>query len=179
MIIEEVNRLNAVVSQFLDYARPGSGKIRAQDINAIILRVISIIAANRLAGNITISRELQDGLPPVNVDEQQMIQVMINISLNAIEAMPQGGSLTFRTSKIETSEGVAIGITIRDTGSGISPDDLKNIFKPFYTTRERGVGLGLAICQRIIREHGGSIRVKSIPGRGSVFFIRLTANGKL
>ncbi|MEN6468142.1 MAG: ATP-binding protein [Smithella sp.] len=179
VIIEEVNRLNAVVSQFLDYARPGSGKIRAQDINAIILRVISIIAANRLAGNITISRELQDGLPPVNVDEQQMIQVMINISLNAIEAMPQGGSLTFRTSKIETSEGVAIGITIRDTGSGISPDDLKNIFKPFYTTRERGVGLGLAICQRIIREHGGSIRVKSIPGRGSVFFIRLTANGKL
>jgi len=104
---------------------------------------------------------------------------MINISLNAIEAMPGGGSLTFRTSKIETAAGVAVGIAIRDTGKGIEPDDLKNIFKPFYTTKERGVGLGLAICQRIIREHGGSIRVKSIPGQGSVFFIRLNTNGKM
>lgn len=178
VIIEEVNRLNAVVSQFLDYARPFSSKIRAQDINAIILRAISIIAANRLADNITISRELQESLPAVHVDEQQILQVMINISLNAIEAMPQGGSLTFRTSKIETSAGGAVGITIRDTGSGISPDDLKNIFKPFYTTKERGVGLGLAICQRIIREHGGSIRVKSLPGQGTVFFIRLNVDGK-
>jgi signal transduction histidine kinase len=108
-----------------------------------------------------------------------MIQVMINIALNAIEAMPQGGNLTFRTSKIETSAGLAVGITIRDTGTGISPDDVKNIFKPFYTTKERGVGLGLAICQKIIKEHGGSIRVKSIAGQGSVFFIRLAAEGEI
>jgi len=179
VIIEEVNRLNAVVSQFLDYARPFSSKIRAQDINKIILHAISIIAANRLADNITISRELQESLPAVHVDEQQILQVMINISLNAIEAMPKGGSLTIRTSKIETSAGVAVGITIRDTGSGISPDDLKNIFKPFFTTKERGVGLGLAICQKIIREHGGSIRVKSIPGQGTVFFIRLNVDGNI
>ncbi|PKM61083.1 MAG: histidine kinase, partial [Firmicutes bacterium HGW-Firmicutes-21] len=80
---------------------------------------------------------------------------MINISLNAIEAMPEGGSLSFRTSKIESSAGLAVGISIRDTGLGISPEDIKNIFKPFYTTKERGVGLGLAICQRIIKGHGG------------------------
>lgn len=178
VIIEEVNRLNTVVSQFLDYARPFSSKIQPQDINAVMDRAISIISANRLAENISISRDLQEGLPAVHVDEQQILQVMINISLNAIEAMPQGGNLTFRTSKIETSAGVATGITIRDTGNGIGPDDIKNIFKPFYTTKERGVGLGLAICQRIIREHGGSIRVKSLPGQGSVFFIRLNADGK-
>jgi two-component system sensor histidine kinase HydH len=179
VIIEEVNRLNAVVSQFLEYARPGSGKIQLHDINAIILRTIAIISANRLADKIAISRELQEGLPTIKVDEQQILQVLINISLNAIEAMPGGGSLTFRTSKIESSAGLAVGISIRDTGLGIGPDDRKNIFKPFYTTKERGVGLGLAICQRIIREHGGSIRVKSIPGQGSVFFIRLNADGKI
>ncbi|MEE9913315.1 MAG: hypothetical protein K4571_16520 [Deltaproteobacteria bacterium] len=179
VIIEEVNRLNAVVSQFLEYARPGSGKIQPRDINAIILRAITIISANRLADKITICRELQEGLPAVHVDEQKMIQVMINMALNAIEAMPEGGSLTFRTSKIETSAGLAVGITIRDTGTGISSEDMKNIFKPFYTTKERGVGLGLAICQRIIKEHGGSIRVKSIPGQGSVFFIRLNVDGKM
>lgn len=179
VIIEEVNRLNTVVSQFLDYARPFSSKIQAQDINAIILKAVSIIAANRLADNIAISRELQDGLPAVKVDEQQLLQVIINISLNAIEAMPGGGILTFRTSTIETGAGAAVGITIRDTGSGIGPDDIKNIFKPFYTTKERGVGLGLAICQKIIKEHGGSIRVKSLPGQGSIFFIRLNVDGKI
>jgi signal transduction histidine kinase len=66
-----------------------------------------------------------------------------------------------------------VGISIRDTGNGIRKEDMKNIFKPFFTTRERGVGLGLAICQRIVKNHGGHIRVKSIPGQGSIFYIRL------
>ncbi|MDD4241387.1 MAG: ATP-binding protein [Smithellaceae bacterium] len=178
VIIEEVNRLNAVVSQFLNYARPGSGKIVAQDINVIVAKAIAIIGANRLADRITIQQELHDALPPVRVDEQQILQVIINIALNAIEAMPDGGSLTFRTSRIETGAGPAVGILIRDTGRGIGPEELKNIFKPFYTTKERGVGLGLAISQRIIREHGGAIRAKSVPGQGSVFFIRLAAAGR-
>ena len=103
------------------------------------------------------------------------MQVTLNIALNAIESMPEGGTLTFRTSKIETSAGNSVGMTIRDTGHGINKESLKNIFKPFYTTKERGAGLGLAICQKIIKEHGGLIRVKSIPGQGSVFFIRLNA----
>jgi len=101
--------------------------------------------------------------------------VILNIAINAIEAMQPGGTLTLRTSRIETAAGIAVGITIRDTGHGISKESLKNIFKPFYTTKERGAGLGLAICQRIIKDHGGIIRVKSIPGQGSVFFIRLAA----
>jgi signal transduction histidine kinase len=175
VIIDEVNRLNTVVSQFLDYARPAGGKIRSQDINTVVLRTISIIAANRMTGNVEIYQELQEGLPQVNIDEQQMLQVMINISLNAIEAMPDGGRLTFKTSKMETAEGPAVCVSIQDTGSGIRPEILKNIFKPFYTTKESGVGLGLAICRRIIREHGGSIRVKSIAGQGSAFVIQLAS----
>jgi signal transduction histidine kinase len=173
VIIEEVNRLNAVVSQFLDYARPYNLKLKSQNINAIIQKAVSVIAANRLAGNITIVRELSEDIPEVEIDEHQIIQVILNIALNAIESMPQGGRLTFRTSKIETSTGEALSITIRDTGSGISQKEIKNIFKPFFTTKERGAGLGLAICQRIIKEHGGNIAAKSIPSKGSVFFVRL------
>ena len=74
---------------------------------------------------------------------------------------------------IESDEDRAVGLYIRDTGPGIPKKDLKNIFKPFFTTKERGVGLGLSICQRIIKDHGGYIRVKSIPGKGTIFFIRL------
>lgn len=178
VIIEEVNRLNGVVSQFLDYARPLTVKRQAKDINAVVQKAISILSANRLTDRITINAEFADDLPALPIDDQQLIQVILNISLNAVEAMPDGGALSFRTSKIATSVGDAIGITIRDTGGGISPQNLKNIFKPFYTTKERGVGLGLAICQRIIKEHGGVIRAKSIPGQGSVFFIRLNPQDK-
>ena len=175
VIIEEVNRLNAVVSQFLDYARPNTLKLKLQDINMLIGKTVSIIAANELAGNITIVQELSEDLPAVEVDEQQLLQVILNIAINAVESMPRGGTLTLRTSGIETGAGKAVGLTIRDTGQGMDKETEKNIFKPFFTTKERGVGLGLAICQKIIRDHGGQIRVKSIPGQGSVFFIRLNA----
>ena len=175
VIIEEVNRLNIVVSKFLDYARPYTLKLKLQNINTLIRKAVSIIAANELAGEISIVQELSDSLPDVEVDEQQMLQVILNIALNAIEVMPGGGVLTLRTSQIETDVGNAIGIEIRDTGQGMSRETEKNIFKPFFTTKERGVGLGLAICHKIIREHGGLLRVKSVPGQGSVFFIRLNA----
>ena len=177
VIIEGTNRLNAIVSQFLDYARPYKLDLKAQNINMIIQKAISIIAANSLTENITIVRELDHNLPEIEVDEQQLMQVILNIALNAIESMPQGGSLTFSTSKIETSTGGAISITIRDTGRGISKEEIKNIFKPFFTTKDRGVGLGLAICQKIIKEHSGHIRVKSIPSQGSIFSITLNAVG--
>jgi signal transduction histidine kinase len=175
IIIEESNRLNTAVHQFLDYARPYQLKVKAQNINVVIQRAISIIAANEIAENINIVRELNHNLPEVEIDEQQFLQVVLNIALNAIEAMPQGGTLTFRTSNIDTGSEGAISITIRDTGMGINAEEIKNIFKPFHTTKKRGAGLGLAICQKIIKEHGGLIRVKSIPGHGTVFFIKLSA----
>ncbi|MEN6375030.1 MAG: ATP-binding protein [Smithella sp.] len=177
VIIEEVNRLNAVISQFLDYARPYTLKLKKQNINTLISKANSIIAANELASKISIVTELDDTLPDVEVDEQQLMQVILNIALNAIEAMPEGGTLTFRTFKIKTSAGNAVGLTIRDTGCGISKESLKNIFKPFYTTKERGAGLGLAICRKIIKEHGGLVSVKSIPGKETIFFLRLNAAG--
>jgi signal transduction histidine kinase len=107
------------------------------------------------------------------MDQEQIHQVILNIALNAIEAMPEGGTLTIRTSLIGSDTGDAVGISIRDTGRGMPREAIRQIFTPFYTTKERGVGLGLAVCQRIIRSHGGAIRVKSIPGLGTIFYIRL------
>lgn len=173
VIVEEVDRLDSVVSQFLNYAKPYALNLKVQDVNPIVEKAIALIAASDRFKNITIEKELRSDLPPVPVDAEQLVQVILNIALNASEAMPDGGTLVFRTSKINSSEGEAVGITLRDTGKGIKKEDLKNIFKPFYTTKERGVGLGLAICQKIIKSHGGNIRVKSIPNQGSIFYIRL------
>ncbi len=175
VIIEEANRLNRVVTQFLDYAKPYTLNIRMTDINQIIEKAVSIIKANNISESINIEQDLRPQLPFVKVDQEQLMQVILNIAFNAIEAMPEGGTLVFRTTKIESDTGEAVGIAIRDTGKGISRDDIKSIFKPFYTTKERGVGLGLAISRKIIRTHGGNIRVKSIAGQGSIFYIRIGA----
>jgi two-component system, NtrC family, sensor histidine kinase HydH len=173
VIVDGANRLDAVVSRFLDYARPYKFDLKSEDVNAIIRRAVSIISANKLAEKINITQELEENLPAVQVDEQQFMEVLLNMALNAIESMPEGGGLTFGTSAAGKGDDGAVNVTISDTGKGIGREEIKNIFKPFYTTKERGVGLGLAICQKIIREHGGNISVKSIPARGTVFTIRL------
>jgi two-component system sensor histidine kinase HydH len=173
VITEEVNRLNRVVSQFLDYARPYNPELRPRPINAVIEKAMTLIESDRRFALIHVQLELHPHLPPVPMDQEQIHQVILNIALNAIEAMPEGGTLTIRTSRIESDTGDAVGISIRDTGMGIRREAVRQIFTPFFTTKERGVGLGLAVCQRIIRNHGGRIRVKSIPGRGTIFFIRL------
>jgi signal transduction histidine kinase len=168
-----VDRLNGVVSKFLDYAKPNMANLKPQNINYIVERAISLINTNDVSANIVIETELNPDIPDVAFDGDQIIQVLLNIAFNAIDAMPGGGTLTIRTSKIESETGPAVGISLRDTGKGIKREDIRNIFKPFFTTKERGVGLGLAICQRIIKNHGGHIRVKSIIGQGTVFYIKL------
>jgi two-component system, NtrC family, sensor histidine kinase HydH len=173
VITEEVNRLNRVVSQFLNYARPYTPELRPRPINAVIEKAMALIEADSLSAGIHIQLELHPHLPLVPMDQEQIHQVILNIALNAIEAMPEGGTLTIRTTRIESDTGDAVGISIRDTGLGIRREAMKQIFTPFFTTKERGVGLGLAVCQRIIRSHGGRIRVKSIPGQGTIFYIRL------
>jgi len=160
VITEEVNRLNRVVSQFLDYARPYSPDLKPRPINTVIEKAMAVIEADSLSNRIHVQMELHPHLPPVPMDQEQIHQVILNIAFNAIEAMPEGGTLTVRTSRIGSDAGDAVGISIRDTGHGIRRETIKQIFTPFFTTKERGVGLGLAVCQRIIRNHGGKIRVK-------------------
>lgn len=173
VITQEVNRLNRVVGQFLNYARPFSPELHPGSINEVIEKALAVIEANEIAARIDIQWELHPHLPPVPMDRELIHQVILNIAINACEAMPGGGTLTVRTFRIRSDTGDAVGIAIRDTGQGIRRETLKQIFTPFFTTKERGVGLGLAVCERIVKAHGGHIRAKSIPGQGTIFFIRL------
>ncbi|MBN1615233.1 MAG: hypothetical protein JW950_12275, partial [Deltaproteobacteria bacterium] len=173
VIIEEVHRLNSVVNQFLNYARPHGLNLQQQDLNRVVEKALTLIRASDLSDRIAIETDLRPDLPSIPLDEERLIQVLLNIIMNAIEAMPEGGTLSIRTSVVAGDSGEDLCVAIGDTGRGIKKEDFKNIFKPFFTTRERGVGLGLAICQKIVRDHGGTIRVESTPGQGSVFSIRL------
>jgi signal transduction histidine kinase len=173
VITEEANRLNRVVTQFLDYARPYQLDMQPGSINAVIEKTIALIETNTIADTVHIQLELHPHLPPVPMDNEQIHQVIMNIVLNGIEAMPEGGAITVKTTLIRGGDGDAVGISIRDTGRGMTKDVVRQIFTPFFTTKERGTGLGLAVCRRIIMNHGGKIRVKSTPSQGSVFYIRL------
>jgi signal transduction histidine kinase len=116
-------------------------------------------------------------LPPVRADAEQLRQVFLNLGLNALQAMPQGGKLTISSGvRRGARRGEAasfLEVRFRDTGVGISPGDLKNLFIPFYTTKEKGTGLGLPISQRIIENHGGTIEVRSQQGKGATFTVLL------
>ncbi|MDZ4165659.1 MAG: ATP-binding protein [Smithellaceae bacterium] len=173
VIIEETDRLNRVVSQFINYAKPYHTTPVEHDIVPILHKAIALIEAHSNIEGITIQKDIHEGLPLVKVDAEQILQVILNIALNGIEAMPGGGVLSFRTSLVKNNQHEMIGLSIRDTGEGISAEDIKNIFNPFFTTKKRGTGLGLSICQQIIRKHGGKIRVKSIPDQGTVFYLWL------
>src|SRR4029079_17087237 len=118
-----------------------------------------------------------DGLPPVRADAEQLLQVFLNLSLNALQAMTQGGRLLISTSLRRATRRSAaaafLEVRFRDTGVGIPPGDIKNLFIPFFTTKEKGTGLGLPISQRIIENHGGTIEVRSQPGEGAAFTVLL------
>ncbi|MCX7634637.1 MAG: ATP-binding protein, partial [Syntrophales bacterium] len=152
VIIEEVNRLNSVVTQFLYYARPFNLNLKRQDINAVVEKAVAIISTSALAERVQIERELRPDLPPVEVDGEQLIRVILNIAFNALEAMPEGGKLSIKTRRITSDVGEAVGIAIRDTGPGIAPEDRARLFQPFErlgaSSEVEGTGLGLALSMR-------------------------------
>jgi two-component system, NtrC family, sensor histidine kinase HydH len=178
IIVEEVDRLNNIVSQFLDYARPYRGDQKPLDINDVVRKTLNLVEREEGAGaKVEIASNLVEGLPPVRADAEQLRQVFLNLAINALQAMPSGGKLQVATSlRRSTRRGAAaafLEVRFRDTGVGIPPGDLRNLFIPFFTTKEKGTGLGLPISQRIIENHGGTIEVRSQPGAGSAFTVLL------
>lgn len=177
IIVEEVDRLNKIVSQFLDYARPYRGDQSPLDLNDVVRKTINLIEKERSGSRVEIVMNLLDGLPPVRADAQQLRQVFLNLTINAFDAMAQGGRLQVSTSlRRSTRRGASaafLEIRFRDDGIGIPPADQRNLFIPFFTTKEKGTGLGLPISQRIIENHGGTIEVRSQPGSGSTFTVLL------
>ncbi|HET6439622.1 MAG TPA: ATP-binding protein [Anaeromyxobacter sp.] len=181
IMVDEVNRLNTVVTQFLDYSRPLRPAMAPTDVNEVLTRTFKLLQA-QVPAQVTVSLELADWVPRVQADAEQLKQVFLNLALNAFQAMPRGGKLTVSSYTVRDElsfwrEGGRrndlVEVRFRDTGPGIPDDARESIFVPFYTTKEKGTGLGLAICQRIIKAHQGTIAVHSSPGDGAEFVIAL------
>src|SRR6266851_2774549 len=187
IIVEEVNRLDGVVAQFLDYSRPMSPgateKLTPTDLNDVLSRTVKLIEGS-LPPNVRLELSLEPDLPCILGDAEQLKQVFINLALNAVQAMPDGGRLAVRTRRprqplelglSDASPRYAadqVEVRFADTGAGIPEEAKDRIFIPFYTTKSKGTGLGLAISQRIVKAHGGSIEVQSRLGEGSEFILR-------
>jgi two-component system sensor histidine kinase HydH len=173
IILEEVDRLDRVVRSVLDYGRPSKGNPGPVDVNAAVRRTLRVLGSNR-DQEVRFVVQVDDELPPVRIDEEQLRQVLINLVKNAEEAMGGAGEVTLTTRTRHGGSGARyVEIAVQDSGPGISPDRLEHLFVPFFTTKPRGTGLGLAISQRLVQSMGGRIEVASQPGVGSVFTILL------
>jgi signal transduction histidine kinase len=166
-----VDRLNGVAEEYLRFARLPKPARARQDLNEILGGLLDFLGPELAAARIELRRELAQALPGVRADEGQLRAVFLNLLRNSREAMPSGGVVTVRTRR----EGDAIEVEVSDTGGGIPPGDLTRIFEAFYSTKERGTGLGLAFTRQVVEEHGGSIRCDSAVGRGTTFAVRLPA----
>jgi len=166
---EEVDRLNRIVVDFLFAVRPMPLELREADINPLITEVAEFVRTELEQNKVRLLLELDEKLPPVLIDERHMKQVFFNLVTNARAAMPDGGLLTIATMR----SGSEIRISVCDTGVGISPESLRKIFEPYYTTKENGTGLGLTLVYKIIKEHRGDITVDSREGEGTDFGITL------
>jgi signal transduction histidine kinase len=179
IIVEEVNRLNRVVTQFLDYARPYKGDAAEIDLNDVVRRTLHLVEGQDDSRKVTFDVRLADDLPRVRGDAEQLRQVFLNLGLNAVQAMRDGGTLQVstgrRASRRRGEPGAFVEVRFHDTGPGISREHMKNLFIPFFTTKEKGTGLGLPISQRIVTQHGGIIEVRSEPQkrRGTTFTVVL------
>jgi signal transduction histidine kinase len=171
IIVEEADRLNSVVTEFLEYARPVDRTPSLISLREPVERAMARLKRERAEKMARIHPGIYfaDPVPKVNADPSEIERVVFNLLTNAVEAMDDGGELTVR---VQFAGGEA-RISVEDTGTGISDEERPQIFRPFFTTRERGVGMGLAICRRIVEENGGSIAVESAPGKGSRFLIKL------
>ena len=171
-IIYEVDRLNGIIDRFLIFARPNHPELQYENINSLLRRVLEFYS-RKIPSNICLLTNFEN-LPLVSIDSEQMEQVILNILLNGVQAMPNGGELSIKTRYFKQF-GLA-EIIIADTGLGISPQNYDKIFEPFFTTRNKGTGLGLAICSRIVENHKGFIEVSSTLGEKTEFIIRLPVN---
>ncbi len=181
IIIREVDRLNQIVQGLLDFSRPHEPRLAPVNIHEILTRVLALIEMETPPQALRIERSFDPSLPNISGDADQLVQVFLNILQNGMDAMDGAGTLTLTTRVLPgfqirkgTQEKVRmICVDVEDSGCGIAPEEIGSIFDPFYTRKPRGVGLGLALCYRIVEEHGGKIDVESRAGVGTRFSVSL------
>ena len=174
-MIDEVTRLDRVVSELLEFARPGVFATEPVNLGEVIDRALRLAEADLQAGNIAVAREVEPNFPPVRVSPERLTQALLNLFLNAVQAMKAGGTL--RVSARLLPDGM-FGISVADSGPGIPPEIQAAIFTPYFTTKSSGTGLGLAIVYQIVEGHGGRISVGNAPGHGAEFTLTLPVDGK-
>ncbi len=174
IIIEEVNGLNKLTTEFLDFARPVSLELKPTSLNTIVQKTLQLMSVHITDNNVVVKENLSKTLQEIHADPEQLEQVLKNIIINALQAMPEGGVLTLETGP--TPAGGAY-MSITDTGIGIQPGKIDRIFQPFVTTKTKGTGLGLSVVHKIVENHGGRIEVASEVDKGSTFRIILPKTG--
>ncbi len=177
VIVDEVDRLNGVVTQFLDYARPLQLNLEPVRLDQLIAQVASLLRAQGL-GEVRWEEDILEDLPTISVDAPRLKQVLLNLCQNAVQAIKGDGTLRIRVrsgrfQNPQLWDHRCLELAVEDSGPGIQPSDLDQIFVPFFTTRADGTGLGLPICQRIVQAHRGELDVQTTVGKGSVFTVRL------
>jgi two-component system NtrC family sensor kinase len=170
-IRQNVDRIGRIVHNFIDYARNGPAAMAARAVNAFVDKTIALVEGLRNYEGIRFVREFTPGLPPIQMDEAQLGQALVQLFENARDAMPGGGEIVVQALRATR----AVRLAVTDRGPGIAPADRDKIFDPFFTTKEvgRGVGLGLTICQGIVRDHGGEMTFETQVGHGTTFRIDL------
>ncbi len=169
----ELQRLDRIVENFLRFSKPSVPEIKPVDIVALVERVLGLVAFEAAGHGVGIETHLDPKLARIPGDEGQLSQVFLNVIINALQAMPNGGALTLTTRK----DGDWAEVAVTDTGPGIAEDVLPHVFDPYFTTRPSGVGLGLAIAHRIVQGHQGSLDVESQIGSGTTMIVRLPLGG--
>jgi two-component system, NtrC family, sensor histidine kinase HydH len=174
IMIEEVERLDRVVEELLDFARPVRPDKRPTDVNAVVRESVALVSEDAAFKKVSVQTRLGEGLPAVLVDPHQIRQALLNLVLNGIDAAGSGGTVTVETA-LSAGQGGAphVAIGVRDNGVGLDQGEIPRIFEPFYTTKPNGTGLGLTIVSRILEQNGGHVSVVSEKGRGSTFSVRL------
>jgi len=169
MASREVARLKGLLTHFLEFARPQAPRVVASDIGLLLQSVAKLASETARMAQVEIVVEAPAAVPSISVDPEQIRQVLLNLAINATQAMPTGGRITLRALR----DGESVRIEVEDEGVGIPTEDLERVFDPFFTTRSNGTGLGLSIAYQIVSQHGGHIAARKNPERGMTFVVTL------
>jgi two-component system sensor histidine kinase HydH len=170
IIEHEVRRMEQCIQTFLDFARPPRSERRRNDLVTVLKRALLLVEGRARRQKVTLDVELPPEPLVLDIDSEQIHQVVVNLLLNALDAMPRGGTLRVSAGRHEDT----VAVQVRDTGAGIAPRIRERLFEPFVSSKETGLGLGLSICKRLIEAHGGSIRGENQRGGGAVFTFTLS-----
>jgi two-component system nitrogen regulation sensor histidine kinase NtrY len=177
-LLAELDNLKTIVGRFSDFAKMPAPHLETVDLNQLVHEVVMLFDPQIGAPDrprIQRIVQLDDNLPPVAADPDQLRRALRNLVLNALDAMPKGGTLTLRTLRLDGPAERKVALEVSDTGEGLTPEECARLFTPYYTTKQHGTGLGLAIVQSVVSDHKGTITVRSEPGKGATFRIELKA----